>query len=95
MLFSVAWLNDAPEYLAAVVAKASAWWSSKMAKFARVVDGVAVEVFIPPEGVKIEDCFHESIVKQFVECPNEVTANSTVSAKGKWTINVPEEVEKA
>ncbi len=60
-----------------------------MTKFARVVDGVALEVFTPPAGSTLVDCFHPDIADQFTECPNNVVPNSTVDEDGDWIIAAP------
>jgi hypothetical protein len=48
-----------------------------MAKYARIVDNKVWEVFTPPIGVDISDCFTAELVAQFVECPDYVEANYT------------------
>ena len=60
-----------------------------MKNYARIVNGVAVEVFSPPEGFTIEECFHPDVVVQFTECPLNITANSTIDSEGVWTVFVP------
>ncbi len=64
-----------------------------MPKYARMVGNVAAEVFTPPEGVALAECFHPDVAAQFEEVPEEITQNSTRSAKGKWTIAVPADTE--
>lgn len=46
-----------------------------MVKYARLVDNRVWEIFIPPVGTYIEDCFVPEIVSQFIECPEEVEQN--------------------
>lgn len=57
-----------------------------MSKFARIENGVALEVFTAPEGFTISDCFHADVAMLFSACPANVTPGSTVDAAGKWTI---------
>jgi hypothetical protein len=44
-------------------------------KYARIVDNKVWEVFTPPVGVDISDCFTAELVAQFIECPSDVEAN--------------------
>jgi hypothetical protein len=45
-------------------------------KYARVsADNIVIEVFTPPSGFTIEDCFTPEIAAQFEPCPEEVEAN--------------------
>lgn len=44
-------------------------------KYARVVDSVVQEVFTPPAGFTIEDCFTPEVVALFEPCPEEVEQN--------------------
>jgi hypothetical protein len=46
-------------------------------KYARIVDNIVLETFIPPVGVDIYECFTPEIVSQFIECPEEVQQNWT------------------
>lgn len=57
-----------------------------MIKYARIVDSVAVEILVPPEGFDLADCVHEAMISLFTEVPANVTANSKISGTGKWTI---------
>jgi len=57
-----------------------------MNKFARIENSTAVEVFTPPVGVDIADCFHAEIAGLFTPCPDNVTVGSTIDSSGKWTI---------
>lgn len=45
-----------------------------MAEYARVVDGVVAELFTPPSGVTLADCFHADVAASFVAVPDGVTA---------------------
>jgi hypothetical protein len=44
-----------------------------MAKYARIVNDIVVEVFTPPVGVDISECFTAELVAQFIECPEEIS----------------------
>ena len=44
-------------------------------KYGRFIDGILVEVFTPPSGVKIEDCFHPDV--GFEEIPPDVEVGWT------------------
>lgn len=44
-------------------------------KYARIVDNKVWEVFTPPFGVDISECFTAEIVSQFIQCPAEVEQN--------------------
>lgn len=55
-------------------------------KYARIENGVAVELFAPQEGFTLEDSWHPEIAALFAEVPANVTAGSAIDAKGKWTI---------
>lgn len=44
-------------------------------KYARIVDSIVWEVFTPPAGVDISECFTPELVAQFIECPEEVGQN--------------------
>lgn len=57
-----------------------------MPSYARIVDGVAVDLFTPQDGFTLKDSWHKDIAAEFVEVPANVTMGSTVDAKGKWTI---------
>lgn len=46
-------------------------------KYARVVDNKVLEVFTPPVGIDISECFTAELVAQFVECPADVGQNYT------------------
>jgi hypothetical protein len=54
-----------------------------MTKYARVVDNVAVEIFVPPQGVSIDECFHPEVVKMFKAVP-DATAVNAVKDGTKW-----------
>jgi hypothetical protein len=44
-------------------------------KYARIVNNNVHEVFTPPVGVDISECFTAELVAQFIECPEYVEAN--------------------
>lgn len=44
-------------------------------KYARVINNIVIEVFTPPSGVAIEECFTPEIVAQFEPCPEYVEQN--------------------
>lgn len=46
-------------------------------KYARIVDNKVREVFTPPVGFDISECFTAELVAQFVECPEYVGQNYT------------------
>jgi hypothetical protein len=48
-----------------------------MKKYARVVNDAVWEVFTPPVGVDISDCFTAELVAQFIECPEYVEQQYT------------------
>ena len=43
-------------------------------KYARIVNNKVNEVFTPPQGIDISECFHPDVVKQFVAVSDEVEA---------------------
>lgn len=43
-------------------------------KYARLINNRVNEVFTPPQGVDISDCFHPDVVKLFEIVPDEVEA---------------------
>jgi len=47
-------------------------------KYARIVDNKVWEVFTPPVGVDISECFTAELVAQFIECPSDVEQNSRI-----------------
>ncbi len=62
-------------------------------KYARLsTEGVVIEVFTPPTGFSIPDCFHPIIASQFQACPEEVDQNWTLEPDGSFTAPItPEE----
>lgn len=59
-----------------------------MTTYARVIDNTAIEVFTPPDGFTIDDCFHPDVAALFEVVPDSVTPNS-VRNGGVWTIHMP------
>jgi hypothetical protein len=57
-------------------------------KYARIIDNVAVETFVPQDGFTLVDSFHPDIAVLFTEVPNEITVNSTKNEDGTWNIFV-------
>lgn len=57
-----------------------------MSKYARIENKTALEIFTPPAGFELADCFTPEVAAMFSPCPDDVTAGSTVDSKGKWTI---------
>ena len=46
-------------------------------KFARFIDNTAVEVFTPPDGFGISDCFHPTVAGQFEPVADDVDVGYT------------------
>jgi hypothetical protein len=46
-------------------------------KYARIVDNEVAEVFTPPTGVDISECFTAELVAQFIECPSDIEQGHT------------------
>ena len=57
-----------------------------MSKYARIENNTAVEIFTPPDGFTIAECFHADVVSLFSACPDNVTVGSTMDGNGAWTI---------
>ncbi len=57
--------------------------------YARMDGDMAVEVFTPPAGFPIAECFHPEVAVMFTEVPDNVTVGSTIDAQGNWTAPVP------
>jgi len=53
-------------------------------KYARVLDSVVQEVFTPPAGLTIEDCFTPQVVVLFEPCPDEVEQNWIKESDGSF-----------
>ncbi len=55
-----------------------------MTLYARVINNVAVELFTPPTGFTIQECFTADIAAQFQSVPSGTEAGATL-ANGTWT----------
>jgi hypothetical protein len=65
-------------------------------KYARIENGVVIEVFIPQEGFTLEESFPKAFADLFTEVPDNITPHSTVNNKGVWTVaEVPVEPSPA
>lgn len=59
-------------------------------KYARLSpDNIVVEIFSPPTGFTIEQCFHPLIAAQFEFCPDEVGQNWIRNPDGTYTEPAP------
>jgi hypothetical protein len=41
-------------------------------QYARIFKGQVAEVFTPPSGFTLQECFHPDVVAQFVAAPDDV-----------------------
>lgn len=57
-----------------------------MTNYARIEDKIVVEIFTVQEGFTFEESIHPDLAPLFTEVPDNVTVNSTIDSKGKWTI---------
>jgi hypothetical protein len=57
--------------------------------YARIVDSVVFEVFTPPTGFTIDDCFTAEIVAQFQPCADEVEGGWLVEEDGSLVAPSP------
>lgn len=55
-------------------------------KYARIENGIAIEIFTPQEGFTLEESMHPDFAVLFEVVPDNITVNSTIDSKGKWTI---------
>lgn len=55
-------------------------------KYARIVNDVATEIFEPLVGFTLEESWYPDVAILFTEVPDDVTVNSIVDKKGKWTL---------
>jgi hypothetical protein len=60
-------------------------------KYARIVSNSVQEVFTPPDGFTIEECFHPDVVKLFEPVPDEVDVGWLKNPDG--TFSAPPVVE--
>lgn len=61
-----------------------------MATYARVLDGIVAELFTPPDGVPIEDCFHADLT--WIDCsatPDVAPGWTATETGGVWTFAPP------
>jgi hypothetical protein len=58
-------------------------------KYARVLDSVVQEVFTPPAGLTIEQCFTPEVVALFEPCPEEVEQNWIKEPDGSFVAPPP------
>lgn len=54
-----------------------------MTTYARVTEDFAIEIFIPPAGVAIEDCFHPDLLPEFEIVPDGTQQNA-LRVDGEW-----------
>ncbi|WP_313073368.1 hypothetical protein [Melaminivora sp.] len=59
-----------------------------MEKYARIIDSVAAEVFTPPQGFALGDCFHPELAAQFTAVPPEVQPQWHL-VDGQWQPQPP------
>lgn len=62
-------------------------------KYARIINNLVIETFIPPAGVPIEECFTPEIVAQFESVPEEVEQNWIKQGDGTFVAPPPPVVE--
>ena len=54
-------------------------------KYARISsDNLVIEIFVPPAGVSIAECFTAEVAVQFVEVPDNVEQNWTKQSNGTF-----------
>ncbi len=70
----------------AVMVLSSSNGEGESLNYARMQDELVVEVFTPPAGLTLADCFHAAVAALFREVPDEVTPGSTIDEAGNWTI---------
>lgn len=59
--------------LGAKVVLASSLWSINPMKYARLsTENTVIEVFTPPQGFALAECFTAELVAQFEPCPDDV-----------------------
>jgi hypothetical protein len=58
-------------------------------KYARIVDSTVVEVFTPPNGFALADCFHPDLAVQYEPCPEHVEQRWTKNADGSFSEPLP------
>jgi len=61
-----------------------------MPKYAHVIDNIVVEVFTPPSGFSINDCFHSDLTWVQCDTPSGVGYGwSATQSNGAWTFSPP------
>lgn len=60
-------------------------------KYARIEGGTAVEVFTPPDGFELGECFHPEVAALFVEVDAVVELDWTCNG-GTWSPPAPPDV---
>lgn len=53
--------------------------------YARIVNNIVQEIFTPPVGVLIEECFCPEVVAMFVQVPDEVQQNWIQNPDGTFS----------
>jgi hypothetical protein len=53
-------------------------------KYARIVDSIVQEVFTPPPGFALEECFTAELVTQFIPCSEEVQGGWILQQNGAF-----------
>lgn len=54
-------------------------------QYARVVDSIVQEVFTPPQGFALQDCFTAELVADFMPCTAEVQNGWIAQPDGSFT----------
>jgi hypothetical protein len=54
-----------------------------MTTYARIQNNVAVEIFVPPDGFTLNQCFHPEVAVLFVGAPDGTVVGSTLE-NGAW-----------
>lgn len=57
-----------------------------MTTYARVENNTAIEIFVPPAGFTLAECFHPDVACTFVEVPAGTQAGATMAEDGKTWI---------
>ncbi|MFM0141719.1 hypothetical protein [Paraburkholderia sp. RL18-085-BIA-A] len=60
-----------------------------MTTYARIKNNTAVEVFVPPAGFTLADCFHADVAPLFAEVPDGTEAGATTADNRKTWTNPP------
>lgn len=61
-------------------------------KYARVVNSIVQETFVPPSGFGINECFHPDLCSQFEAVGEEVDVGFIKHQDGTFTAPVPPEM---